>query len=768
MSITLAAANSQPPLEQPDPAGTDSTYLLRLLEKQPSCLIRVALDGTLLAVNEAGLKLLGTEVLHQVLGRSLVDWLQSAQRPQWAAFADRVWAESSGSIECELVDQAGTHRVVLFQGMALREHPDGIRSMLVSARDASTTRRLEHTLEQEGQDRQQADGSPAQLDATVAGQRRLLEQLQQGEAERQRLQGLLSGQEGERERLVTVQATERARMQQTLAEEHQLALLVRDREHRQRIEAVQRQLADAQREHQQLSTAFDGATQERGRQSLEFEQLTDRLRERERELQQLAQRLDARDNDGVQVAQRLEQQELERRELARRLETSEADHAAAAREVEELKGLVTQREAEAKQLEIGHATALEDLQNVLTEEHRAPLRERERKVEELTGLVAQHEADVRQLEIGHATALEDLQNVLSEEHRAALRERERKVEELTGLVAQREAEAKQLEIGHATALEDLRNALIDERRAVLLQQEREAEARMSALEAALAQARSERERLELLVDGHESERQELANLLVRRDADLREIETRHTLSLEELEKALTEQYSTALLRAEVESDRRVSELAASLIGAQAEQERLEQLLDAQDMARRDLLNEHAAVLAQRERESQEVLGNLQLELAQAMVDRQRLGLLLTRAETEQQRLKTGLATSVANCEQLATTHAEAVRERDVAISKGQRAVKELADCRVDLETLDVYARSLEGTSAAGRLAVGVSGELRAMLEIMNARARALLHLSSLDAESRQELEALRGEALSAASLARQIVPAPMAEASKDL
>ena len=71
MSITLAEANSRPPVEQPDPASTDSIYLLRLLEKQPSCLIRVDLDGTLLAVNEAGLKLLGTEALHQVLGRSL-------------------------------------------------------------------------------------------------------------------------------------------------------------------------------------------------------------------------------------------------------------------------------------------------------------------------------------------------------------------------------------------------------------------------------------------------------------------------------------------------------------------------------------------------------------------------------------------------------------------------------------------------------------------------------------------------------------------------
>src|SRR4051812_1814309 len=102
---------------EPAPLRSDSIsadHLLFLLEKQPSCLIRVAVDGTLLAVNEAGLGLLGVARLDLALGRSL-----SACVPyEWSEFAARVWELGSGSLECELTDLAGDSKNVRFQGMA--------------------------------------------------------------------------------------------------------------------------------------------------------------------------------------------------------------------------------------------------------------------------------------------------------------------------------------------------------------------------------------------------------------------------------------------------------------------------------------------------------------------------------------------------------------------------------------------------------------------------------------------------------------------------
>ena len=63
--------------------------LRTLLERQPSCLMRVAVDGTLLAVNEAALSLLGASELGQVLDSSLVECIEDG-RTTWSGFIQRV------------------------------------------------------------------------------------------------------------------------------------------------------------------------------------------------------------------------------------------------------------------------------------------------------------------------------------------------------------------------------------------------------------------------------------------------------------------------------------------------------------------------------------------------------------------------------------------------------------------------------------------------------------------------------------------------------
>lgn len=80
----------------------DAVHLLRLIESQPSCVMRVGVDGTLLAVNDAALKLLGAPGLETVLGTSLSDRLASRSGPVWQEFVSRLQGGASSSVECAL------------------------------------------------------------------------------------------------------------------------------------------------------------------------------------------------------------------------------------------------------------------------------------------------------------------------------------------------------------------------------------------------------------------------------------------------------------------------------------------------------------------------------------------------------------------------------------------------------------------------------------------------------------------------------------------
>ena len=123
-----------------------------LLERQPSCLMRVARDGTLLAVNAAALGLLGAPDLAAVLGTSLLTRL-SGDPIAWNDFLERV-AAGAASLECELTEGTGT-RAVVMQAIVIERHPDGVESVLVAARDVSTARRLEISLREQEELRQQ-------------------------------------------------------------------------------------------------------------------------------------------------------------------------------------------------------------------------------------------------------------------------------------------------------------------------------------------------------------------------------------------------------------------------------------------------------------------------------------------------------------------------------------------------------------------------------------------------------------------------------------
>jgi hypothetical protein len=156
----------------------DAAHLARLLDRQPACLMRIGVDGLLLAVNDAAVGLLGADHLEHVLGGMIMDRLVPEHHDLWRDFVSRVWSAGSGSFECDMLDRTGARRSMDLQGIALADHPDGVRSLLVVARDVSSTRVLElalqeheathRALEQVRLELVQAKDSQARVDAALS------------------------------------------------------------------------------------------------------------------------------------------------------------------------------------------------------------------------------------------------------------------------------------------------------------------------------------------------------------------------------------------------------------------------------------------------------------------------------------------------------------------------------------------------------------------------------------------------------------------------
>ena len=127
--------------------SSDASYLRRLLERQPACLIRVRLDGVLLACNDAALGLLGVDAPRAVLNTNLTDRIVPAELTKWQEFTTRCWANGAASVECHLVIPDDNARPVLVQGVALTNQPDGFESLLLNRRDQSQTHRPEHSIQ---------------------------------------------------------------------------------------------------------------------------------------------------------------------------------------------------------------------------------------------------------------------------------------------------------------------------------------------------------------------------------------------------------------------------------------------------------------------------------------------------------------------------------------------------------------------------------------------------------------------------------------------
>ena len=120
--------------------------LRTVVESAPVCLARVARDGTILAMNAAAMKMVSADAAEEVLGKSLLSFVESNGADGVRRFLDTVSGGQPGSLEFETGGAAGAARVVDTRAVPLSPDAEGRSSALLVLRDATERKRLEESM----------------------------------------------------------------------------------------------------------------------------------------------------------------------------------------------------------------------------------------------------------------------------------------------------------------------------------------------------------------------------------------------------------------------------------------------------------------------------------------------------------------------------------------------------------------------------------------------------------------------------------------------
>ncbi len=320
--------------------------------------MRVGADGILLAVNDAALSLLGAEQLVLALDKPFTDSLVPEHHTLWRDFVARVFSDGSASLDCDMVDRAGVVRSVRLQGNAIADHPDGVRSMILGARDLSATRRLELAL----QDQEVTGKATEQLRSELADAVAAHNEAAAAAAESQRAAEALRG-ELERSLLAQGQMTD--------------GIVQRDHDRRQIESALKRREEESQflqnaieryeSEHQRLEADVDRAIGDGRRLQLELEQAQAAVAQTQAAIAQ-TQRDASQAHDELALARAEREKALNEREQVRaELEHMRSELEQARAEHEEFSATVKSRDVSRQKMLAEHATARMQAERALAE-----------------------------------------------------------------------------------------------------------------------------------------------------------------------------------------------------------------------------------------------------------------------------------------------------------------------------------------------------------------------------------------------------------------
>jgi PAS domain S-box-containing protein len=267
-----------------------ATYFQRLIEKQPAVLMRVALDGAVVAANDAALRLLGAEDLNQLAGLVLPACVAPEHRDRWSEFTAAIAKGTSKACECLFTNLVGTCRQIVFHGVPLLDHHDGILSVILSAHDVSALRRSEEVFE--NRDWLASHFAKPPEPAEPGRLEQLERLLRDGRQHLLQLRTKLDQEHAEAQSLARALADRDTSLQESIAGQADLSQALAAKE--QKCAALEAALAEHQR-----SSAEDarehGQREQRSQERLnaitaERDRLAERLDARERQLQTLAEK----------------------------------------------------------------------------------------------------------------------------------------------------------------------------------------------------------------------------------------------------------------------------------------------------------------------------------------------------------------------------------------------------------------------------------------------------------------------------------------------
>jgi len=597
-----------------DPPVEAEPHLRAVLERQPVVLTRVSKEGTFLALNEAGLSMLGAQTLEQVLGTSLMNMVDAGDRKACQAFIDRAVGGQRGSYEVDLVGLTGARHTFELHGSAHPGAPDGIASILISFRDVTESRRLEQSLV-EAAARQSEQELAWEIERKrLVGDIELARKAQSDQfavdEQLTELERRLAESQEERRAVEQTHAEEVARLKESLADERrkldlQLAAAAR-------LDGTDQQLAELrgrydalESERQQLLEMAGLLRSEAEARQQTLTELTERLEALEGERQYAvdasnALRLDLDDRNTViaDLTSKLQQLESDSQQ-------SSASGAQLQRELESRTSIASELAGRIEQLEAEHAML------------------RESAAAELAALQASTQSEIENLQRSSQSELEAVRAALAAEqasvgaaHDAAVQELQNRYDTDTGALrdALNDAMGEQARLADTTA---------EAERAT-----EEQAARLSSLEQELANARSTHEAQ--LTDVEATAASRIGELEVR----LSELEQGSSARLQEAEAA----HAARLAETDSAHAARISELESTHAAQIA-------ALEAANAAR---LTELEAALTQATERADEALAAVQRAEEAFGAERQRLEDALLVAVDAEKAAKHALSTEIAS------------------------------------------------------------------------------------------------------------------------
>ena len=120
-------------------------YLTTVIENTPECVKLVGPDGTLLAMNSAGLGMVEAGSAEEVIGLSIYDVIAPEYRERFRRMNERVCAGRTEELEFELTGLRGTRRWVETRAAPIGHLQTGQRVQLAVTRDITERKRAEET-----------------------------------------------------------------------------------------------------------------------------------------------------------------------------------------------------------------------------------------------------------------------------------------------------------------------------------------------------------------------------------------------------------------------------------------------------------------------------------------------------------------------------------------------------------------------------------------------------------------------------------------------